>query len=233
MMTPYDWQEGIGHRAQYVEGRLKTGIPVVASSVPDGVLVATYRSQTPKIYEIYDRLVFSAIGLQSDVEAIRVAAIEFCHQEGFRRSEEDVTIQRTVNNLTGPLKAAFGNFQAAPVVVRSVFAEVGETVDHDRFYVLDYDGDYTVCKHKGIVAGSEEAMAAMEKALERVDFDTAKTVDALAQMREALVKGMDPSGERAAASELEELTFEAVLMSRSPERSRRFTVIEGPGTDDC
>lgn len=233
MLTPYDWQEGIGHRAQYVESRLKAGVPVVAASVADGIVVATFRAQASKIFEIYDRLVYSAIGLQSDVEAIRVAAVEFAHQEGYRRSEDDVTIQRMVTHLSSPLKSAFASFNGAPVVVRSLFAEVGETVEDDRFYVLDYDGDYRICRSMGAVAGTDAAYEAIEKAVAGVDFATAVTTDAVAQLREAVLKGMDPGGELAAGSELPELSFEAVLMRRDKSRERRFSVLAGDDLPTC
>ncbi len=41
MLTPYDWQEGIGNRAQYIEGKLAQGSPVLAISRPEGVLFFT------------------------------------------------------------------------------------------------------------------------------------------------------------------------------------------------
>ena len=110
MLTPYDWQEGIGNRAQYVESRLEQGAPILALSTEAGIVVFTYRRQTPKIFEIYDRIVFSAIGQQSDVEAIRIAAVEFAHREGFSRSEDDVTISRLVSAVSAPIKQAFGSF---------------------------------------------------------------------------------------------------------------------------
>ena len=115
-MTPYDWQEGMSHRAQYVESRLATGVPVIAVSLDPGILAVTYRRQSRKIYEIYDRLMFAGLGLQSDVEAMRVAAIDFSHQEGYQRSEQDVTIQRVVAAVSDPVKQAFANFGSPPVV---------------------------------------------------------------------------------------------------------------------
>lgn len=230
-MTPYDWQEGIGHRAQYVEGRLKSGIPVAAVSVTDGILVASYRYTSGKIFEVYDRLVYSAIGLQSDVEALRVAAVEYCHQEGYRRSEEDVTIQRVVTTLSDPLKKAFGDFRMSPMVVRTLFAEVGENMDKDRYYVLDYDGDFRPSRGRALLAGSDAAVEAMAEALKGVDFSTVGVTDALAQLREAVLKGMDPDGESAASGELPELTFEAVLMRRDDKHTRKFEVLEGQEID--
>ena len=91
MFTPYDWQEGIGNRASYIEGKLSQGAPVLAVSLDAGILVLTYRRMSRKVYELYDRLVFGAIGQQSDIEALRTAALEFAHSEGYNRSEQDVT----------------------------------------------------------------------------------------------------------------------------------------------
>lgn len=73
-----------------------------------------------------------------------MAAIDFAHQEGFQRSEEDVTIQRIVMAMSQPLKRAFGDFNSAPFVARALFAEVGDAAAEDKYYILDYDGDFSV-----------------------------------------------------------------------------------------
>lgn len=228
MVTPYDWQEGIGHRAQYVESRMSAGVPIAAASIPDGVLVATFRKQASKVYEIYDRLIYSAIGMQSDVENVRVGAIEFCHQEGYQRSEQDVTIQRLVSHISRPLKAAFGDFSTSPIVVRALFAEVADDIENDRYTILEYDGDYFNTKGVCLVAPNEESFLAMRVALEGVDFTKIKQVDALAQLRESVLKGMDPDGSRAAAGEMPELSFEAAIMIRGEGKTRRFQRLGDP-----
>ncbi|ARU41844.1 hypothetical protein CCB80_12125 [Armatimonadetes bacterium Uphvl-Ar1] len=227
MVTPYDWQENIGHRARYVESRLEGGIPVAVASIPDGILMATFRYQSSKIFEVYDRIAYSAIGIQSDIEAVRVAAVEFCHQEGYRRSEDDVTIQRVATHLSQPIKRAFGDMQSSPMVVRSLFAELGDSIEHDKVFMIDYDGDYRVWRDKFFLAGSDEAVKAMVDAVAGVDFAVAKQEDALAQLREAVVKGMDPDGSKAKAGELPELIFEAAIMRRDPKWTRKFARISG------
>ncbi|HRK23019.1 MAG TPA: hypothetical protein PLX06_14470, partial [Fimbriimonadaceae bacterium] len=83
MISPYDWQEGIGHRGQYVESRLAGGSPVLAVSIEEGIVLLTFRKQARKLFEIYDELAMGALGQQSDVEAMRQAAVDFAHQEGF------------------------------------------------------------------------------------------------------------------------------------------------------
>lgn len=157
MVTPFDWQEGMGHRQQYVRGRLESASPVFMVSLPEGILGFAMRRQARKIYEIYDRLMLGASGQQSDIESIRTAAIDFAHQEGFNRSEDDVTIARVVGAISTPLKRAFSDFNTAPFVIQGVFAEVGDKPAEDSFYFLDFDGDFSVHRNKGYVLPDEAA----------------------------------------------------------------------------
>ena len=222
MLTPYDWQEGIGNRAQYIEGKLAQGAPVLALSRPEGILLLTYRRQVRKIYEIYDRLVYSGIGNQSDVEAIRNAALEFASKEGFQRSEDDVTIQRVVSAISTPIKRAFGDFGSAPTSARSLFAEVGERPEDDMYFILDYDGDYSVTKGNAAVAGTFETGEALEKALAEVapEGSLDQTIDVLAPI---WAKAYDPEGDKGDATD--GLTLEVALMDRRPDRENRFRLL--------
>jgi len=223
MLTPYDWQEGIGNRAQYIEGKLAQGSPVLAISLPDGILVYAFKRQTRKIYEIYDRLIFSAIGQQSDVEALRSSAVDFAHQEGYNRSEQDVTIQRVVQALSSPLKRAFGDFSASPIVARSLFAEVGSNPEQDVFYMLDYDGDYTTSKGGAVVAGTDEVAGALKSKLDELDRSLSGEA-LLSAMREIWLSGRD-AGFEIEDSALADLSPEATLLERREDRENRFKVL--------
>ena len=45
-LTPYDWNQSIQTRSEYIEERLRDGSPVVGLSTPDGVLmVSIHRAQ--------------------------------------------------------------------------------------------------------------------------------------------------------------------------------------------
>jgi proteasome alpha subunit len=223
MLTPYDWQEGIGNRAQYVEGKLSHGAPVLAVSLPDGIVVFAYKRQTRKIYEIYDRLIFSALGQQSDVEALRSSAVDFAHQEGYNRSEQDVTIQRVVNALSTPLKKAFNDFSSSPVAARSLFAEINRTVEEDVFYVLNYNGDYEQTKGSAVVAGTEEVAAGLREKLSGLPL-TLTAEQAVEPLRELRLSARDLGFEIDDAS-LAGLSAEAVLLERSEVRENRFRVL--------
>lgn len=227
MLTPYDWQEGIGHRAQYIEGRLQSGVPVAAAAIPAGVLIASYRHRSPKVYEIYDRIAMSGMGIQGDIEAVRTASIDFCHREGFQRSEEDVNVRRLVSAMSEPVKNAFGNFRAAPIVFKGLFAEVGEELGKDAIYVLDYDGDFGLRRDVAWLSGTEAGYELLKGELTSQDWKNMNIDDACAVLRESVLKAMDPDGSRSAEGELPELSFEAVLLDRKSSRERRFRFVIG------
>ncbi|MER3495713.1 MAG: hypothetical protein C4320_02140 [Armatimonadota bacterium] len=220
MLTPYDWQEGIGNRAQYVEARLGSGAPVLSLSLEEGILLYTFRRQSAKLYEVYDRIAFAAIGQQSDVEAIRIAAVEFAHREGFQRSEDDVTIARLVAAVSSPLKQAFGGFNNAPFVARSLFVELGSAVIDDKFYIVDYDGDYRQSEGGAILVGAGEPDLADLFALDR----TRPAADLIPDLRELWQKIMDPEGERA-EEVFADLRPEAMLLERNSPRESIFRTL--------
>jgi proteasome alpha subunit len=224
MFTPYDWQEGIGNRAQYIEGKLAQGAPALAISLTEGILVFTYRRQGRKIYEIFDRLIFAGLGQQSDIEALRVAALEFASREGYNRSEEDVTIQRVATAMSSPLKKAFSDFSASPIVARALFGEVGPTPADDLYYAVDYDGDYTMHRQAAVIAGSLESSKAIRAKLLLLDFesDPASMVETLKQI---YLQSIDPEASSSSEDALEGLSPEAVLLERSDARENRFRLL--------
>lgn len=215
MFTPYDWQEGIGNRAQYIEGKLAQGAPVLAVSLEAGVLIFTMRRQARKIYEIYDRLGYAGMGQQSDVEGIRLASLEFASKEGYNRSEEDVTIQRVATAISGSVKRAFSDFSSAPVVARSLFAEVNEKISDDLYYVIDYDGDFEMSRNSAVVSGSEDMSKELKTKLDAIPASNS-VADALSQLTEIWHNAQEEREEK------EHLKPEAILIERSDARENRF-----------
>lgn len=227
MLTPYDWQEGISHRASYVEGRLQSGTPVIVVSVKEGILAYTMMRHMRKVYEIYDRLMFAAIGQQSDVEVIRTSALDFSHQEGFQRSEEDVTIQRVVAALSQPLKRAFSDFNSSPFVMQAIFAEVGDTIEEDSIYLLDYDGDYSRRPKFAFLSGTQEMSDRLYQALTDLTSKEITLAQAMKELPEIWAKALDPEAKPA---DLEEdkthaLTADVAIMERNPKGEARFRSI--------
>jgi proteasome alpha subunit len=166
MYTPFDFNEAVGHRKDYVEDRLREGSPVVGLAYDGGLLLLTVRRTQRKVYEIYDRHMFSAIGNQSDVESVRLASINLTHQEGFERSPDDVSMQRLVGfSLSPALKKGFGDQLVVPFVLKALFAELGRTPAADVFYVLNYDGEFRRSTDAAVIAGTQ---AAEDKMLQRI-----------------------------------------------------------------
>ena len=89
---PYRWLEAISNRREYIRDQLKTGTPVFALSRPEGILLVGVGQGQSKVFEIYDRHAFAALGHPVDIEKLRQTAIEAAHLEGFNRSTRDVTL---------------------------------------------------------------------------------------------------------------------------------------------
>jgi len=224
MLSPYDWQEGIGHRAGFVESRIAGGTPVLAASLPEGIVTVTVRRQARKLFEIYDRLMMGAIGQQSDIESLRTAAIDYAHQEGFQRSEQDVTIQRVVGALSQPMKRAFSDFNSSPLVARALFAEVGVSSKTDKYFVLDYDGDYSVRQDWAFLAGSEEVAGRIRTAmneLDRASLTLETAVPALQAIWASVVEPENPDFVKLTVN----LRPETAILRRGPEIERRFRLL--------
>lgn len=140
---PYRWLEAIGNRREYIRDQLKGGTPVFALSRPEGILLFGVGQGQSKVFEIYDRHAFAALGHPVDIEKIRQAAIEAAHVEGFNRSAQDVTLRRLISfSLSSMLKNAFEQVFSPPLIVESIFAELGERPDQDNLVRVHFDGDH-------------------------------------------------------------------------------------------
>ncbi len=239
MYSPYDFNQSLAHRQEYVEERLKSGSPVIGISYDNGVLLWTVKRTQRKLFEIYDQLMYGAIGNQADVEAVRLASIDFAHQEGFSRSPDDVSIQRLIGfAISPPLKRAFGDPMSTPNVLRAIFAEVGKTRDTDTFFILNYDGEYTTHRHIAVAGGSGGSEDAMIEKLKEFngspDLKTAlqlaadawrvgrkeRVSDAIESDQSTLSEENDPLEEA-----LKEGSIEAAILERNSPRESKFRLL--------
>ncbi len=140
---PYRWLEAIGNRREYIRDQLKGGTPVFAVSRPEGIFLFGIGQGMSKVFEIYDRHAFAALGHPVDIEKIRQSAIEAAHLEGFNRSTKDVTLRRLIGFALSPsLKNGFEQIFAPPIMVEAIFAEVGATQPEDILCRIHYDGNH-------------------------------------------------------------------------------------------
>jgi proteasome alpha subunit len=140
---PYRWVEAVANRREYVEDQLKGGSPAVLLDYEDGLLLLTVGRETKKIFEIYDRIAFAALGHPADIERMRLIGIDLAHVEGFNRAATDVSLRRLVNfGMSPTLKAAFEQIFSAPYIVKILMAELGDAPETDSIIKLDYDGSF-------------------------------------------------------------------------------------------
>ncbi len=254
---PFDANEAIRHRREFAEEGLRGGSPVVGVSFDEGLLLLTVRKTQRKVFEVYDRLIYSAIGNQSDVEAIRVGSIDVTHREGFDRSPDDVTGQRLIGfSLSPTLKRLYGDFTGAlPAVIRAMFGEVGSTPEDDTFYILNFDGESTISRGFAAVGGTARAEDRMALSLVGVGPKTtrAQALDrALKAWGEGALAGRarrskrkddddEPASdeksedERAAAlirDELKTATLEVGVLDRGTQRESRFRLLSSADLAD-
>jgi proteasome alpha subunit len=162
---PYRWLEAVANRREYVREQLKGGTPVLAASLPDGILLLGVGGGQSKVFELFDRHALAGLGHPADIEKIRQAAIDAAHVEAFTRAPEDVSLRRLVGFGLGPqLKTNFEQIFSAPFLVELLLAELGPEPGRDLFFRLHFDGSYQTQFGGVVVAASDsEAEAAAQK----------------------------------------------------------------------
>ena len=240
----YDFNNALQQRNEYVEERLRDGSPVVGLSYDGGLLLLTLRQSQRKIYEVYDRLIMAALGKQSDIESIRLAAIDAAHREGFQRSEDDVSVQRLVGfGLSPAVKRIYNDNNVIPLTFRGLFAELNKAPDDDHYFTLGYDGEFRNTNRYAVVAGTPYAAEQAEESLK--DARPGNLEDALrmalkawgiarTQLAPVLEKHDDEDEEATAPPTPEELIktaftdgmmVEAALLERNTYRESRFRML--------
>ena len=150
---PYRWLEAIANRREYVGEQLKGGSPVLAASLPDGILLLGVGGGQSKVFELFDRHALAGLGHPADIEKIRQAAIDAAHVEAFTRAPEDVSLRRLVSfGLSPQLKINFEQIFSAPFLVELLLAELGSEPAHDLFFRLHFDGSFQTQSGGSILA---------------------------------------------------------------------------------
>jgi proteasome alpha subunit len=177
---PYRWAETVANRREYLEDQLRGGSPVLGLPYDDGALLLTFGRGGSKLFEIYDRVAFGAIGHPADIERLRLAAVDMAHVDGFTNSVDDVSLQRLVNFGVAPLvKNAFDEVLRAPYIIRILMAEIGPAKGA-RFYTIDCDGTFECSERCGAVAGTRRAAEAMRACVEASGAEGRGLAEALA-----------------------------------------------------
>ena len=166
---PYRWLEAIENRREYVREQIKSGSPVFAASLPDGILLLGVGTGNSKVFELFDRHGLAGLGHPADIEKIRQAAIDAAHLEAFNRAPEDVSLRRLVSfGLSPQLKTHFEQIYSAPFLVELLLVEISAQPEQDLLFRLHFDGAFQY-ESKGIVlaAGQPDPERAAQEWLNR------------------------------------------------------------------
>ncbi len=244
---PYRWAETVANRREYLEDQLRGGSPAVGVPYDDGVLLFTFGRGQRKVFEVYDRVAFAAIGHPADIERLRLGAIDMAHVDGFTNSADDVSLQRLVNFGIAPLiKQAFDEVFRAPYIVRVLMAETGPS-SGACFYTVEYDGAFERAERFAVIGGTDRAAKAMRACLEAAGTGRRGLTEALdlalrtwalgrkvgrAEEDEKDLSEPSPLSDREVGEVLREeartLTAEAAALSRSRLSKSKFRAL----TDD-
>ncbi|MGC8529372.1 MAG: 20S proteasome subunit A/B [Leptospirillia bacterium] len=243
---PYRWIDAIHQRRDYIASQLDRATPVLAVSVAEGIVLATFHRQTPKIFELYDRMVLAGIGHPADLESVRGQLLSMAHVEGFQRSSSDVTIERlALFGLAPKLKGAFEDVSVPPVILNVLLAEVGSDPSKDLLLQVAYDGNIYRSSFYAVLAPDEESRTKDSQLLkERLPSHPAALSVVLPVMGRFFLeilhspeeRGQDESGnlvdpekaEECGARLLAERMWECVILDRTdPSRVRRIPADPG------
>lgn len=213
---PYRWVEAIANRREYIEDQLRRGSPVVLLNYADGLLLLTVSRETRKIFEVYDRIGFAALGHPADIERMRLVAIDLAHIEGFNRAVNDVSLRRLVSfGMSPALKGAFEQVYGPPYIVKMLLAELADDPEHDSIVKLDYDGsmarsEMEMEEPSDVIAGTAEAEQQMLQYLSDNGGNPRRSVDAALRLAaQTWAVGMDVA-ERNPQAESEEIKAEKI-----------------------
>jgi proteasome alpha subunit len=247
---PYRWVEAIANRREYIEDQLRRGSPIVLLKYADGLLLLTVSHKTRKVFEIYDRIGFAALGHPADIERMRLVAIDLAHVEGFNRAVNDVSLRRLVSfGMSPALKGAFEQVYGPPYIVKMLLAELGNDPDHDSVVKLDYDGSMGQAETEAkecfeVAAGTDEAERQMRQFLTDHNGDTRCSFEKALQLAaqawaigmEAAERSDQPEGEEAAGEKVDVVRIlkerlktrhiEAAVLERRRPLSSKFRLVD-------
>jgi len=227
---PYRWLEAIANRREYIQTQLKGGSPVLAASIPQGILLLAVGAGQSKVFEIFDRQALGGVGHPADVEKIRQTLIDAAHLEAFTRAPEDVTLRRLVaQGLSQQLKGAFEQIFAPPMLARLILAEVGPTPEQDVLIKLGFDGSFSFHDRVAVVAPDIEQENPAETRLRTQLGTEGASVDGLLATAKVLAREWTVLRDEAnlpdAATPVRGRIYEVALLRRQAAAHARYQTL--------
>ncbi|WP_025274578.1 proteasome subunit alpha [Haloglycomyces albus] len=207
-------------RSEYARKNISRGRNVIALSCADGVLMVAENVSTAlyKLYELYDRIGFAAVGKYIEFENLRTAGVRMADLRGYSYDRRDVTAVSLAKAYAQTLGAIFTE-QTKPFEVELCVAGVGRRPEDDELYRLTFDG--FINHEPGYLAMGGQAEQLVE-VLEGNHDINAPVREAFALATRALAAG----GENGTQRELNKDVLEVAMLERS-KPARTFRRIQG------
>ncbi|MFC4337537.1 proteasome subunit alpha [Salininema proteolyticum] len=211
-------------RSEYARKNISRGRNVIVLSSADGVLMVAENVSTAlyKLYELYDRIGFAAVGKYIEFENLRTAGVRMADLRGYSYDRRDVTAVSLAKAYAQTLGAIFTE-QTKPFEVELCVAGVGTTPEQDELYRLTFDG--FINHEPGYLAMGGQADQ-LVSVLEGNHDSNAPLQEAFALALRALAAG----GENGTERELSKEVLEVAVLERS-KPGRTFRRIEGAALD--
>lgn len=235
-MEPYRWLEAVRHRREYIEDQIRGATPVFAISRPEGIYLLGIGLGHSKVFEVFDAQGMAALGNPVDIEKLRHTAIEAAHVDAFKTSAQDVSLRRLINySLSIALKNSFEQVYSPPLMVESVFAEVGRTQDKDAIFTMSYDGTFQYMADGVAVVASNKEHAGDAKKWAMPKLEAAKDFKECAKVlltvwdtlmdKNRFDDSLEVVG-KLSDVDLEGRTIEAALLERDPDKRVKFQWVD-------
>ena len=210
-------------RAEYARKNISRGRNVVVLSCADGVLFVAENvsSALHKLYELYDRIGFAAVGRYNELENLRTAGVRMADLRGYSYDRRDVTAASLAKAYAQTLGAIFSE-QTKPFEVEICVAEVAARPEDDELYRLTFDG--SILDEPGHLAMGGQAEQLLEVLKDGHSYE-APLAEAFALALRAL--SSDGNGSR---RELSTDVLEVAVLERA-RPGRAFRRITGPALE--
>jgi proteasome alpha subunit len=211
-------------RAEFARKNISRGRNVVVVSCADGVLLVAENvsSALHKVYELYDRIGFAAVGKYNEFENLRTAGVRMADLRGYSYDRRDVNAASLAKAYAQTLGAIFSE-QTKPFEVEICVAGVGAGAQEDELYRLTFDG--SINDEPGYLAMGGDADQLKEILADGHDFE-APLADAFA----LALRALSSSGGNGTPRELTKEVLEVAVLERA-RPGRAFRRIEGLALD--
>ena len=159
-------------RADYARKGIARGRSAVAVLFTDGILLCAENPSRMlrKISEIYDRIAFAGVGKYNEFDQLRISGVRHADLKGYSFSREDVDARSLANQYAQILGQIFTH-EMKPLEVEILVAEVGEVLDDDQLFHIQYDGTLVDERDFTVLGGEAESITDRMRAAYSAESD--------------------------------------------------------------